>query len=341
MCDIPIVVITTHGVWRPAESIHLNQVQAPSEFTMPIEMTYLTATTCGVANLLDQKLANTIPILIDDIYKYGKCDCDCETIANYIKNVLFNLDRYGSRTGEHKLRQPPASMRAAEELKEQGDIEGSKYLAQAYTESYNIITIKKDDIFINKDYEIYKSEQTNNNYNRYDNRVVLYSNGKSPIDILLPWTNVARNRGKRGRNDEEQTEETTLHEILKFVNLEGHEKVVIIDLSCNTIESSGSARNYRADGRHFRKMARSSKWAGGCRKLHNWNKMKPQRGVTRRRMFNNCGQKCFLGKITRKNRNYPDFPICSRNTCKINRKDYALHMLGQDNGDNQNPTTKE
>lgn len=43
-----------------------------------------------------------------------------------------------------------------------------------------------------------------------------------------------------------------------------------------------------------------------------WSKMAPNQ-KERSRMLKKCGRKCFLG--TKKS-----FPICSKNTCKINNK---------------------
>ena len=46
--------------------------------------------------------------------------------------------------------------------------------------------------------------------------------------------------------------------------------------------------------------------------LKGWSKLSPS-FKQRTTMLNKCGKKCFLG--TKKS-----FPICSKNTCKINRK---------------------
>jgi hypothetical protein len=46
--------------------------------------------------------------------------------------------------------------------------------------------------------------------------------------------------------------------------------------------------------------------------LKGWSKSKPS-SKQRTAMLKKCGKKCFLG--TKKS-----FPICSKNTCKINRK---------------------
>jgi len=46
-------------------------------------------------------------------------------------------------------------------------------------------------------------------------------------------------------------------------------------------------------------------WAG-------WKKAEPNQ-TQRKKMFSRCGKKCFLGSKL-------SYPICSKNTCKINRK---------------------
>lgn len=53
-------------------------------------------------------------------------------------------------------------------------------------------------------------------------------------------------------------------------------------------------------------------WAG-------WSKYAPK-GSTRTKMMKKCGEKCFLGPKK-------SFPICSKNTCKINSKGvYAAYV---------------
>jgi len=46
-----------------------------------------------------------------------------------------------------------------------------------------------------------------------------------------------------------------------------------------------------------------------------WNKLSPNR-TQRKEMMYKCGKKCFLGPNL-------SFPVCAKNTCKINRK--GLH----------------
>ena len=50
-----------------------------------------------------------------------------------------------------------------------------------------------------------------------------------------------------------------------------------------------------------------------------WGKLAPH-GAQRTRMYKKCGKKCFLGTKTRGDKQHPDFPICAKGTCKINKK---------------------
>jgi hypothetical protein len=60
-------------------------------------------------------------------------------------------------------------------------------------------------------------------------------------------------------------------------------------------------------------------WAG-------WGKLAPQ-GAERTKMYQDCGQKCFLGTETPGDAKHPDFPICAKNTCKVSSKGlYAAYI---------------
>ena len=60
-------------------------------------------------------------------------------------------------------------------------------------------------------------------------------------------------------------------------------------------------------------------WAG-------WSKQAPK-GAARTRMYKKCGKKCFLGTSTPGNKQHPDFPICTKGTCRVNRKGiYAAYI---------------
>jgi hypothetical protein len=50
-----------------------------------------------------------------------------------------------------------------------------------------------------------------------------------------------------------------------------------------------------------------------------WAKIEPK-GKQRTIMYKKCGKKCFLGTISRNNKQHPDFPICAKGTCKVNSK---------------------
>jgi hypothetical protein len=66
-------------------------------------------------------------------------------------------------------------------------------------------------------------------------------------------------------------------------------------------------------------------WAG-------WHKSAPF-GAQRTRMYKKCGKKCFLGKKTPGDKQHPDFPICTKGTCKINPKGvYAAYVRAKEWG---------
>ena len=67
------------------------------------------------------------------------------------------------------------------------------------------------------------------------------------------------------------------------------------------------------------KSRKSVPWKG-------WGKLAPK-GVQRTRMYKKCGKKCFLGTKTRGDKQHPDFPICAKGTCKVNKKGlYAAYI---------------
>ena len=68
--------------------------------------------------------------------------------------------------------------------------------------------------------------------------------------------------------------------------------------------------------RHTRKQV---PWAG-------WAKQAPK-GRGRTRMYKKCGQKCFLGKKTPGDKQHPNFPVCTKGTCRVNTKGlYAAYV---------------
>jgi hypothetical protein len=59
--------------------------------------------------------------------------------------------------------------------------------------------------------------------------------------------------------------------------------------------------------------SKSKSQSGGNKKWSGWANQAPRRGTQRNKMQKQCGSKCFLGP-------YKSFPICAKNTCKINTK---------------------
>ena len=70
-----------------------------------------------------------------------------------------------------------------------------------------------------------------------------------------------------------------------------------------------------------------------------WGQLAPK-GVQRTRMYNKCGKKCFLGTKTRGDKKHPDFPICAKGTCKINKKGLWAAYIRAKEWDNKRKTYK-
>ena len=85
--------------------------------------------------------------------------------------------------------------------------------------------------------------------------------------------------------------------------------------------------NTKAVNTGGRSMPKKSKKSTGTRGLttflRNWSKQKPSYHQ-RTNMLKTCGKKCFLGPCK-------TFPICTKNTCKRNRKGiYAAYIRAQE-----------
>ena len=51
------------------------------------------------------------------------------------------------------------------------------------------------------------------------------------------------------------------------------------------------------------------------------------KGKQRTRMYRKCGKKCFLGTKTPGDKQHPNFPICTKGTCRVNPKGlYAAYI---------------
>ena len=57
-----------------------------------------------------------------------------------------------------------------------------------------------------------------------------------------------------------------------------------------------------------------------------WSKQSPD-ARQRTTMYKKCGKKCFLGPMTKGDKQHPSFPICAKGTCKVNKKGlYAAYI---------------
>ncbi len=75
-------------------------------------------------------------------------------------------------------------------------------------------------------------------------------------------------------------------------------------------------------------------WAG-------WHNEAPF-GSQRTNMYKKCGKKCFLGTMTPGDKQHPNFPICTKNTCKINSKGiYAAYVRAREWGNKKDSYKKK
>jgi len=59
--------------------------------------------------------------------------------------------------------------------------------------------------------------------------------------------------------------------------------------------------------------------SSNARPWSGWREIAPK-GAQKTHMYKKCGKKCFLGTKTKGNKKHPNFPICAKNTCKVNKK---------------------
>ena len=109
-----------------------------------------------------------------------------------------------------------------------------------------------------------------------------------------------------------------------FTTKKGHEKYNRRGHRQSRAQGSRTIRRpyTKKGGRRRKTMKKRRKrvpWAG-------WGKLAPH-GAERTRMYKKCGQRCFLGTKTPGDKQHPDFPICARGTCKVNKKGlYAAYV---------------
>ena len=98
------LVITSHGVWRDSEN----------SFKLPIGINMIKATQIGVVNILDQKVSNSMPKLVEDA---KKLQTTIEKVA-YYQRELNSLDNYNCRYSlscKTRLKRTPTAIHCANE----------------------------------------------------------------------------------------------------------------------------------------------------------------------------------------------------------------------------------
>jgi hypothetical protein len=230
---------------------------------------------------------------------------------------------------------------------------GEMYLKQK--NPYSIVKKKMNEELGDKFFVTYAHERPLNCFQINDNRMQLYipKEGKYPkpdeaIDIIPTWSPPAEQAAQGAasiilrRRDEY---ETNLSDILEDIKSREIKNLIIIDLTCNVImyEGADDEELNTADQDRIERLAvrelRSKIvgiMGGGRKKTRKniysirrktrknsptkgWSKEGPK-GKQRTRMYKRCGKKCFLGTKTPRNKQHPNFPICTKGTCSINNK---------------------
>ena len=239
---------------------------------------------------------------------------------------------------------------------EDGDQEESGRHGEMYLKQknpYSIVKKNLDEKLGDKFFVTYAHERPLNCFQINDNRMQLYIPNeekypKKAIDIIPTWSPPAEQAAQGAasiilrRRDEY---ETNLSDILEGIKRRGIENLIIIDLTCNVIMYEGAGDDYlnAADQKRIERAAvrelrnKIVGVMGGGRKKNRkniysmrrktrknsptkgWSKEGPK-GKQRTRMYKRCGKKCFLGTKTPRNKQHPNFPICTKGTCSINNK---------------------
>ena len=249
-------------------------------------------------------------------------------------------------------------MRMDGEAYEFGDEEESGRHGEMYLKQknpYSIVKKKMNEELGDKFFVTYAHERPLNCFQINDNRMQLYipKKGKYPkpgegIDIIPTWSPPAEQAAQGAasiilrRRDEYKI---NLSDILEDIKKREIKNLIIIDLTCNVIMYEGADNVYlspASQDRIERLAVRELRsqivgiMGGGRKKTRKniysirrktrknsptkgWSKEGPK-GKQRTRMYKRCGKKCFLGTKTPRNKQHPNFPICTKGTCSINNK---------------------
>ena len=279
-CDIPILVITYHGVYDEDRILK-----------SPLKVYKINASKLGTCNLLTPKLSNAIPFFIN-----WERRNNCDKMIKNLRDSLKNLDFKGSKTGKYnftrKTREDKGEslvVQLAKDLVEEGDLDGKTFI-EAIPESYKLTCWDKKEKYLNKFYSIGIEDFPSDKKNLLDNRMILYQVNKQPKDIVPSWIN----------NNSFTPAETvmlkrrkefyfTLEEILlKLKKEEKLDEVLIIDLACNLIEDTEEV-DYLGypikaiTDRKVRKYIRDSAPRGGRKKTKKTKKTKKKRTKNNRK----------------------------------------------------------
>jgi hypothetical protein len=242
---VPKLMITTHGKWN----VPRNSSKGHPKFKLPYNVRIMYATGMGVVNYLDQTLANRINKEYRKKNKYGMRK------INKFKKDLRSFDLYGCcdalackdnrRNSAHIIRQVIEDEN--DDDYDSNNREDAKEFLDHTDEPYRITSKKIGSTMPLKTHEISIDEfgvdsdgyANRDSFNLNDNRVILYIQGRDPIDILYHWDKLNNDEPFISAKLRQPNIQITFEEILARVkDICEKEGIVltdldIIDLSCN------------------------------------------------------------------------------------------------------------
>ena len=207
---LPILLISCHGIYRNVDA----------EIGSVVSVKKVNATKMGVTNRLSEKTIVDLPENIEAILKENYTESELLNelvkkmkVVEYCDSNQESLNEY-----EHELSQT---------------IDANAFLnIWKNREMYEIKEWRENEVYLDKTYEKYKNDS---NLNEYDNKIILYyyDDGEVKTENMLP------------KFKKSSVVRIKLSQLLNDIKSKGFDDVIIIDLSCNSIDKKCSERKMR------------------------------------------------------------------------------------------------
>lgn len=207
---LPILLISCHGIYRNVDA----------EIESVVSVKKVNATKMGVTNRLSEKTIVDLPENIEMILNEDYTETELLNelvkklkVVEYCDSNLESLDEY-----EHELSQT---------------IDANAFLnIWKNREMYEIKEWVENEVYLDKTYE---KNRYDRNLNEYDNKIILYyyDDGEVKTENMLP------------KFKKSSVVRIKLSQLLNDIKSKGFEDVIIVDLSCNSIDKKCSERKLR------------------------------------------------------------------------------------------------